>query len=112
MTEGCSPASGRVRPVIDRSRCEAKGDCVHVCPYGVFALRALTGDERRPLSWRAKLKLWVHGGKQAFAVKADECHACGKCVEACPERAISLEGVEGGAAPPGQKVEVRGSPGK
>jgi NAD-dependent dihydropyrimidine dehydrogenase PreA subunit len=90
MSDACAPAAGAVRPVIDRSRCEGKADCERVCPYGVFALRRLTDEERAPLSLRAKVKLWVHGGRQAFAVQADDCHACGKCVEACPEQAIRL----------------------
>jgi len=36
-----------------------------------------------------RLKVFAHGGRQAFAVRADACHACGLCV-ACPERAIQL----------------------
>ena len=76
--------------MIDRSRCEAKADCVRVCPYGVFALRALTAAERGELSWLSRLKSRIHGGKQAFAVHADQCHACGLCVSACPEKAIRL----------------------
>jgi ferredoxin len=32
----------------------------------------------------------LHGWKQAFAVNADACRACGLCVEACPEKAIRL----------------------
>jgi NAD-dependent dihydropyrimidine dehydrogenase PreA subunit len=91
MADACTPDAGRVRPVIDRSRCEGKADCERVCPYGVFALRKLTDEERAPLGLLARVKLFVHGGKQAFAIKADECHACGKCVEACPEDAIRLE---------------------
>ena len=54
-------------------------------------IRALTTEEKAPLTWRARVKLFVHGGKQAFAVNAEQCHACGKCVTACPEQAITLE---------------------
>jgi NAD-dependent dihydropyrimidine dehydrogenase PreA subunit len=32
----------------------------------------------------------VHGGVQAFVVNGDECHACGLCATACPEKAIRL----------------------
>lgn len=85
---------GRVAPVIDRARCEAKGDCVRVCPYGVFAIRPVGEGERAGLGALARLKLWVHGGKQAFVVAAEACHACGLCVAACPERAITLRGGE------------------
>jgi NAD-dependent dihydropyrimidine dehydrogenase PreA subunit len=86
----CAPEAGRVAPVIDRNRCEAKSDCVRVCPYGVFEVRRLTADERTGLSFVGRLKVLVHGGKQAFAVNAAACHACGLCVKACPEKAIRL----------------------
>lgn len=93
MAEPCAPESGQVAPVIDRSRCEAKEDCVRVCPYHVFEVRRLTGDERQSLGWVARAKLVVHGGRQAFAVRAADCHACGLCVKACPEKAIRLTAV-------------------
>jgi NAD-dependent dihydropyrimidine dehydrogenase PreA subunit len=90
MPEPCAPESGRVVPTIDRGRCEAKEDCVRVCPYHVFEVRRLTDAERSPLRWFARLRVFVHGGKQAFAVRAADCHACGLCVKACPETAIRL----------------------
>lgn len=90
MAEPCAPESGRVEPVVDRDRCEAKNDCVRVCPFDVFELRALTAAERGELGFVSKIKLFVHGGKQAFAIRAADCHACGLCVKACPEKAIKL----------------------
>lgn len=90
-SQACSGTSGRVIPVIDRNRCEAKADCVRVCPYGVFSIQSLTADDRASLSLRGRLKAFFHGGKQAYTPKADECHACGLCVSACPEGAISLQ---------------------
>jgi len=86
-------APGVLQPVIDRDRCEGKADCARVCPYDVFELRKLTADERRVLPLLARFKLFVHGGKQAFAVNAPDCHACGLCVQACPEKAIRLAAV-------------------
>ena len=80
----------RLVPVIDRTRCEAKEDCVRVCPYHVFEVRRLTADERGGFGPLARIKLWVHGGKQAFVKAPEDCHACGLCVKACPEDAISL----------------------
>lgn len=88
--EKCDDAAGRLVPVIDRNRCEAKTDCVAVCPYEVFAIQVLTDAERAGLSWVGWVKAWAHGNKQAFAVRAQDCHACGLCVTACPEKAIKL----------------------
>lgn len=86
----CAPQAGRVAPVIDRNRCEAKSDCVRVCPYDVFEVRRLTAEERGELAFVGRLKVLFHGGKQAFAVRAESCHACGLCVRSCPEQAIRL----------------------
>ena len=77
--------------MIDRNRCEAKEDCVRVCPYSVFAIHALSVEDRRALSLVGRVKAWAHGNRQAFAVNAADCHGCGLCVAACPEAAIRLE---------------------
>jgi len=89
-TASCRPPTGTVAPAIDRNRCEGKEDCVRVCPYDVFEVRKLTGGERATLSFLGRLKASFHGNRQAFAVRADQCHACGLCVAACPENAIRL----------------------
>jgi NAD-dependent dihydropyrimidine dehydrogenase PreA subunit len=86
----CDPEPGRLVPIVDRARCEGKADCVRVCPYDVFVVRRLDADERAALSLFPRLKLLVHGGEQAFVARPDACHACGRCVTACPERAIGL----------------------
>jgi NAD-dependent dihydropyrimidine dehydrogenase PreA subunit len=86
----CDEAPGRLVPVINRNRCEAKTDCITACPYDVFEIRLLTDAERASLSWIGWLKARAHGNKQAFAVGAQDCHACGLCVTACPEKAITL----------------------
>src|SRR3954464_5760331 len=83
-------AAGLLAPVIDRNRCEGKADCVRVCPYEVFELGVLPPHERAALSLVGKLKAFAHGGRQAFAVRADACQGCGLCVAACPEKAIRL----------------------
>ena len=82
--------AGRLVPVIDHRRCEGKEDCVRVCPYDVFTLRRPTEAEQNAMGAVARFKLWVHGGKQAFVERGQDCHACGKCVPACPEKAIRL----------------------
>jgi NAD-dependent dihydropyrimidine dehydrogenase PreA subunit len=82
---------GLLAPRIDRNRCEGKADCVRVCPYEVFELGVLSRADRAALSLVGKLKAFAHGGRQAFAVRAEACHGCGLCVAACPEHAVTLE---------------------
>jgi 4Fe-4S ferredoxin len=73
-----------------RRRCENKGPCVEACLYDVFEIRAPMAAERGELSLLTRLKLWAHGGKQAFVARPDECRASGFCVTDCPEKAITL----------------------
>lgn len=86
----CAEDAGRVVPVISYTKCEGAGDCAEVCPYDVFELRKLTAEELGALSWVTWIKVKVHGGRQAFVINGDACHACGLCVKACPEHAIRL----------------------
>lgn len=79
-----------MKPVIDRNRCEAKAECVRVCPYNVFELRSLSADDKAGMSLLGRLKARFHGNRQAFVARPEACHACGLCVAACPEQAIEL----------------------
>jgi 4Fe-4S ferredoxin len=88
-SDGCR-GPGRLMPVIDRNRCEGKQDCVRVCPYQVFELRPVPAHDRAALGLLGRLKLKVHGGRQAYLRAPADCHACGQCVTACPEKAITL----------------------
>jgi 4Fe-4S ferredoxin len=85
----CTPEKS-LEPVINRARCEGKEDCVRVCPKNVFEIRTVSLEEREALHVGAKLKLWIHGGRQAYAVRSGACDACGACITSCPEKAITL----------------------
>lgn len=81
---------GLLIPRIDRNKCEGKADCERVCPYDVFDMGKLDEAQRAELSSPGRIKSFFHGYKQAFATRATECHGCGLCVTACPEKAITL----------------------
>jgi len=89
-TETCDDAPGTLRPVIDYRRCEAKQDCVEVCPYDVFEVRRIDDADFAALGLLGKLRSVVHGRRAAYAPRAADCHGCGLCVTACPEKAIKL----------------------
>lgn len=78
------------RPVVDRARCEGKGDCVRVCPHAVFEVGRIADEDFAALGPLAKLKSVVHGRKTAHLPRIEACAACGACVTACPEKAIRL----------------------
>jgi NAD-dependent dihydropyrimidine dehydrogenase PreA subunit len=77
-------------PTVDLKRCEGKGDCARVCPENVFAIRRIDDADYRGLGALHKIKLRVHGMTVAYTPNADACRACGLCVSACPEHAITL----------------------
>ena len=87
----CKHDAGTFAPVIDPNRCEGKSACVAECPYDVFIVRRRERSELPQLNALGTLKWWVHGGVQAEAIRADQCHGCGLCVSACPESAITLK---------------------
>jgi 4Fe-4S ferredoxin len=86
----CKQAPGEFAPRIDRNRCEGKAACATVCPNAVFEIGVLPKADRAPLSLIGKLKGMAHGWKQALTPNAGACEACGLCVSACPEDAITL----------------------
>jgi len=86
----CNAPAGTWEPVIDHGRCEAKRDCVVVCPNDVFEVRAMDAEDYGRLGRFARLRVRAHHGQTAYAARADQCRACGLCVVACPERAIQL----------------------
>ncbi|MDB4981286.1 MAG: iron-sulfur cluster-binding protein [Myxococcales bacterium] len=88
--EKCRAPAGTYVPVVDRKRCEGKRDCVAVCPYGVFEVRRIDDADFATLGLLGRLKSLAHGRRTAYTPRASECHACGLCVVACPEDAITL----------------------
>lgn len=88
--ERCGAEPGRWLPRVDHGRCEGKKDCVEVCPYDVFEVRRIDDADFAALGVLGKLKSIAHGRQTAYTPGADRCRACGLCVVACPEKAITL----------------------
>jgi NAD-dependent dihydropyrimidine dehydrogenase PreA subunit len=86
----CQQPAGVIRPVVDWGRCEGKADCVRVCPERVFATARIGDDDYRRLGRLGRWKLRLHGMQVAYTPNVDACRACGLCVSACPEKAITL----------------------
>jgi NAD-dependent dihydropyrimidine dehydrogenase PreA subunit len=57
------------KPINDKDCCEGCGECVEICPVGVWEL--------------------VEG--KAEAVNEEECIGCESCVEVCPNDCITIE---------------------
>jgi NAD-dependent dihydropyrimidine dehydrogenase PreA subunit len=88
--ERCNADAGTWKPVVDHGKCEAKRDCVEVCPNDVFEVRRIESADRDQLGLFSKLKVRAHGNLTAYTPREDQCRACGLCVVACPEHAITL----------------------
>jgi NAD-dependent dihydropyrimidine dehydrogenase PreA subunit len=89
-TAECRSSPGDFAPIVDRAKCEGKAECVEVCPVHVFEVRRMDAVDFAKLGVLGKLKSIAHGRKTAYTPAAGRCEACGKCVEACPEKAIKL----------------------
>ncbi len=90
IDQKCSSTSGKFSPHVDRNLCEGKEDCIRVCPFNVFEMGVLSASDRAELSILGKLRAWAHGHRQVFVVNPMECHACNRCLSACPEKALKL----------------------
>ena len=88
--EQCKAEPGAWQPVVDHARCEGKHDCVDVCPYDVLEVRRIDDADFQALGWLTRAKVFVHRMQTAYTPRAAACQACGLCVAACPEDAITL----------------------
>lgn len=88
--EDCGADPGAYVVTVDHRRCEGKGDCVEVCPYGVFEVRRIDDADYARLGALGKLRSLAHGRRTAYTPRIDACRACGLCVVACPEDALAL----------------------
>jgi NAD-dependent dihydropyrimidine dehydrogenase PreA subunit len=88
-SSNCSDSSGKLMPLVNFNNCGAKEDCVAVCPYNVFEMRTITKEDKAQLNLKGKIKTFFFE-KKAYIINPDLCHACGLCVQACPESAIKL----------------------
>lgn len=72
-------------PLVNAEKCTACGDCVEVCPKGLFSVEPV------------RHQLWVACKNQADGDTAEAacevaCTACGKCVAAASPRLMKLDG--------------------
>ena len=63
---------------------------MRVCPVGLFKVDSLPKEMRSTLSIKGRIKGFAHRWQQASLVNAEACEACGLCIKACPEDAITL----------------------
>jgi 4Fe-4S ferredoxin len=89
-TASCKQDAGVFAPVVNLKKCEGKEDCVKVCPENVFEVRRIDDADYRSLNILQQFKIRMHGMRVAYTPNIDACRACGLCVTACPERAITL----------------------
>ena len=88
--ERCAASDGTWRPAVDHARCEGDRSCTDVCPNDVFEVRRIDDADFAALGLLSRLKVAAHRRQTAYTPNADACRACGLCVVACPEAAISL----------------------
>lgn len=89
LKDHCKDQVGKVYPVVDFNSCGGKKDCVAVCPYGVFEIKPISKQDKAKLNLKGQIKTLFFKQK-AYVIQPNQCHSCGLCVQACPEKAIKL----------------------
>jgi len=89
VKNNCADTGGLLMPLVNFNSCGAKKDCVAICPYDVFEMRPITREDKVHLNLKGKIKTFFFKRK-AYLTDPLLCHACGLCVQACPENAIKL----------------------
>lgn len=89
MIENCDEISGKLKPAINLNNCGGKAVCVPVCPYDVLEMKPISEQDKKELNLKGKLKTFFKKHK-AYVTDESLCHACGICVQICPEQAIKL----------------------
>lgn len=87
--ENCQEESGIFIPLVNFSNCGGKEICEAVCPYDVFEMLPIKKEDKKGLNLKGKIKTFFNKNK-AYLKNPERCHACGICVQKCPERAIQL----------------------
>lgn len=95
---------------VDSSRCTVPfwcKKCLEACPHLIFWVESLRDERLKETDPREP------GLYRLFAVRRDKCTLCGKCVEVCPEGAITVtyeETVLKGTKTADTVAEARSSP--
>lgn len=89
LVSNCDESGGKLMPVVDFNKCDRKEDCVVTCSYDIFEMRPISKEEKSALNFVGKLKTLFNKNK-AYLNNPESCHACGLCIQVCPEKAIKL----------------------
>lgn len=74
--------------MINESSCDGCGTCVATCPKDALALKTLTDEEIKQMSFKGRLKVRIKGNEKAYVKNYDACTTCNLCLKQCHEMAI------------------------
>lgn len=75
--------------VVNENSCDGCGHCVSVCPKGTLALKSLSKEEVKQMSFKGRLKVRIKGNEKAYVQNYDTCTTCNLCLKQCHEMAIN-----------------------